>query len=253
MRLAYLSHFLFQFCDILEIKDSSKNVGVHVFFQSVTLRVTPLSKCGWLSTRADSMLNTSEAGAGSNSVVKAPRKYSSGQSLLPLPPNRGAMAGPGYLTPTQDLLEGMEREQLAAGIRKTCTARETEDIPLSPSPPKTRTVTESLLSLVTPAYKYTQHNIPSTATIEMAIKNWCQTVWTIWNHVPLSLSIPLHRAHCKKQWSQSNGVCSWKLATRSHGGGGGGVNWLFQERQVGGKTSNNSRNGRNQTLTLKNP
>lgn len=39
------------------------------------------------------------------------------------------MAGPGYLIPAQDLLEGMEREQLAAGIRKEKAQLQTEDIP----------------------------------------------------------------------------------------------------------------------------
>lgn len=49
---------------------------------------------------------------------KAPSISSPSQSLLPLSPNREAMAGASYLIPAQDLLEGMEREQLASGIRK---------------------------------------------------------------------------------------------------------------------------------------
>lgn len=39
-------------------------------------------------------------------------------SLLSLSPNREAIAGASYLIPSQDLLKGMEREQLASGIRK---------------------------------------------------------------------------------------------------------------------------------------
>lgn len=57
-------------------------------------------------------------GWAKQSCKKAPRKSSFSQSLLPLCPNRETMAGAGYLTPAQDLLEGMERQQLASGIRK---------------------------------------------------------------------------------------------------------------------------------------
>lgn len=64
-------------------------------------------------------LLTSEAAAGPNHTVKkgSPEiRYS--PRLLPLPPKKEAMAGAGNLIPLQDLLEGMEKEQLALEIRK---------------------------------------------------------------------------------------------------------------------------------------
>lgn len=45
------------------------------------------------------------------------------QSFLLLSLNRDAMFELGYLIPPQDLLKGMEREQLAVGIRKKSSVR----------------------------------------------------------------------------------------------------------------------------------
>lgn len=77
--------------------------------------------------------------------------------------NREAVAGPGYLIPPQDLLEGMEREQLAAGIRKKGTATDRGHASLSPSAQKTCTVGDNVSSsLITLTHKTLHtYNIPT--------------------------------------------------------------------------------------------
>lgn len=97
-----------------------------VLFHAVSLSAhhTPNPNAAELALELTVMLNTiSHQWGGGGGVKQCCKKApSSSQSLLPLSPSRAAMTGPGYLIPPQDLLEGMERQQLAAGIRKKGTA-----------------------------------------------------------------------------------------------------------------------------------